>query len=558
MKSTGPLPQHAATAAFLVLTGTAIAQEPQRAERPGIPYRLWYDAKVGDAPEITVSTSSRTDARALEAAGIHELGWAYGTQIGWNAGAKYWEDQCSVKRRTVKANGQHPRDFVIAGIALDEWVPPKLPASSQWILDGLTEGRKQNPEIFIACWANYWKDEEMYDLLRNNTIDLQITQGYTRAPDRGMTDGWEPSVRELETMSQRGLIHKSILSLGQITDAPHHQDGSIWTEAELREKMFFLRDQFPDSPGIGFFGWKAVNAKKKQELVDTCNRLAAEYWPDTWLADGVYSLTPQAATGTRVGVTAGEVTISRAAYPGNPGRQQWRITKNPDGTLRIRPASDRQLALTAAEGEVVLSAAADHQEQKWRFRRVRGGYHLSPADHPDQFLGLDSTAEGTALSVGGSNDTASCLFALVPEIHAGDPIPPVYQAEEATLDGTRVGTYGWSHTGEGYVHFDAKPEPQSLTFNNARGGDTDGGRQLVIRYSLETGTATLKLKVNHEVQEIELPATGSEAVWIKRTFQILLGAGETNTIILSRIDGSACAIDAVQILPLEMAAPGKR
>src|SRR5690606_1402751 len=145
----------------------------------------------------------------------------------------------------------------------------------------------------------------------------------------------------------------------QITDAPHHQDGSVWTEAERREKMSFLRDQFPDSPGIGFFGWKAVVEQKKRELVDTCNRLAAEYWPDTWLADGVYSLTPQSATGMRASVTTGDVTIRSADYPTEDGRQQWRIAKNSDDTLRIRPAFDRKLALTAAEGKVVLRTAAD-------------------------------------------------------------------------------------------------------------------------------------------------------------------------------------------------------
>ncbi|RYD60492.1 MAG: hypothetical protein EOP83_19280, partial [Verrucomicrobiaceae bacterium] len=117
------------------------------------------------------------DPRELQAAGIHELGWAYGTQIDWKAGAKYWEDQCSVKRRTVGANDKYSRDFVIAGIALDEWVPPKLAESSQWIADGLTAGKTRHPEIFIACWANYWKDQQMYDLLSNNTMDLQITQG---------------------------------------------------------------------------------------------------------------------------------------------------------------------------------------------------------------------------------------------------------------------------------------------------------------------------------------------------------------------------------------------
>ena len=73
---------------------------------------------------MTIDASGWLDPRLAELGGKTALAWVYGLQYPYATGPEYWCDACSEKAR------YYPRQdskLIGARIAIDEWVPPKLP-----------------------------------------------------------------------------------------------------------------------------------------------------------------------------------------------------------------------------------------------------------------------------------------------------------------------------------------------------------------------------------------------------------------------------------------------
>jgi len=249
------------------------------AQRPKPPYRVWFQPRLFDRDidlykHMTVDASGWLDPRLAESMGKTGLDWVYGLQHPWAKGSRYWRDACSAESR--RRGGR----FVSAGIAIDEWVPPKVKNSPQWLAEGLRAGRKANPRVFIAVWITD-PTPPLFDLVRDGTVDLVIVEGYTHvAPGEAanLTTSWEGGLRRCDSMAKAGFIDKTIFCFGHI--APGAQrGGERLTEKWLRLRAQELKRRYPKMPGVAFFQRGETDSSDFRKLVAACDALSGELWP---------------------------------------------------------------------------------------------------------------------------------------------------------------------------------------------------------------------------------------------------------------------------------------
>lgn len=256
------------------------------ARRPKPPYRVWFQPRlfVRDIDlyaHMTIDASGWVDPRLTEAAGKTTLDWVYGPNNPYATGPESWRDACSLKQRSLPRHSDDPR-FIAAGIALDEWVPPAKAKNPDWLAEGLRAGRKANPDIFIAAWITD-PYAPLFDLVRDNTIDLLIIEGYTHAtPEspKGLTTSWQGAMRRCEMIAEADLTDRTIFSFGHIS-ARSQRDGNKLTESWLREHADQLKKRYPKMPGVAFYQHSDVrDTPAERAMVRACDRLSADLWPD--------------------------------------------------------------------------------------------------------------------------------------------------------------------------------------------------------------------------------------------------------------------------------------
>lgn len=257
------------------------APATRRAARPKPSYRVWFQpeffAREMDLyAHMTVDASGWIDPRLADLAGRTTLDWVYGPNHPSATGPDYWRDACSVAQRTRPGRGDRP-GFVTAGIAIDEWVPPALPRNVAWLCAGLREGRKANPDVFIAVWSTD-PTAELIELGRDGTVDLFIVEGYTHSVEKGLSTSWENALRRTAAFAEGGVIEKTIFSFGHITAEKSHR-GDHLQGAWLRERAGEIKRLHPAMPGVGFFEPNCPYTPEQRELVRFCDRLSAELWP---------------------------------------------------------------------------------------------------------------------------------------------------------------------------------------------------------------------------------------------------------------------------------------
>lgn len=276
----------AATAAGLGadLSGQAATAEenpsPLRARRPKPPFRVWFQPRLFERDidlyrNMTIDASGWLDPRLSEAMGKTALNWVYGPQHPWATGPDYWQEACSPKERGKRGS------FVSAGIAIDEWVPPKIPEGPKWLAEGLRAGREANPDVFVAVWSTD-PTPPLFELTREGTVDLVIVEGYTHvAPEdpANFATSWEVGMRRCQALADAGLTEKTIFSFGHIT-AGAQRKGEPLTPKWLRDKAEELKRRFPDMPGVAFFQRGEKDAPALRNLVRACDALSGELWPD--------------------------------------------------------------------------------------------------------------------------------------------------------------------------------------------------------------------------------------------------------------------------------------
>ena len=252
----------------------------QYAGRPKPPYRVWFQPRLWERDidlyrNMTIDASGWIDPRLTELAGKTTLDWVYGLNHPYAKGPDYWREVCSTAERgRPKAAPQ----FISAGIAVDEWVPPAQPSNERWLAEGLRAGRKANPDVFIAVWSTD-PTPELLELGKDGTVDLMIVEGYTHSVEPGLTTSWEGALRRTDAFVEAGLEEKTIFSFGHITDREDSGGGHLkgpW----LRERAEELKKRYPKMPGVAFFQSVDPDTPELRELVRYCDQLSGELWPD--------------------------------------------------------------------------------------------------------------------------------------------------------------------------------------------------------------------------------------------------------------------------------------
>ena len=223
---------------------------------------------------MTIDASGWLDPRLAELAGKTALDWVYGLNHPDARGPSYWRDSCSA---TARSRPREAPRLVSAGIAVDEWVPPRLPDNERWLAEGLRAGRRDDPQVFIAVWTTD-PTPTLIELGRDGTVDLLIVEGYTHSVTPGLTISWEGALRRCEVLGDAGLLDRTIFSFGHITDRANSR-GERLQAAWLRQRAEELKRRFPRMPGIAFFQTDDPETPELRELVRACDRLSGELWP---------------------------------------------------------------------------------------------------------------------------------------------------------------------------------------------------------------------------------------------------------------------------------------
>ncbi len=278
---------------FLGITGVAAfsvtrrswAQNPAqlkivRARRPQAPFRVWFQPRLFDRDmdlyaNMTVDASGWLDPRLAELTGKTTLVWAYGLNYPYEDGANYWREVATEKARSRSSADSQ---FIAAGIAVDEWVPPARPDNEQHLAAGLRAAKRADPNLFIAVWLTD-ATPALYELARDGTVDLLIIEGYTHSVEPELSTNWDTALRRCAEAKAAGVMDKTIFCFGHITDRLNVRGEHI-TAASIRQRAQQLKALYPQMPGIAFFQSTDPETPELRELVRACDRISAEMWPN--------------------------------------------------------------------------------------------------------------------------------------------------------------------------------------------------------------------------------------------------------------------------------------
>jgi hypothetical protein len=119
-------------------------------------------------------------------------------------------------------------------------------------------------------------DRTFTDLLKDNTLDLAIIEGYSFIPDVGGLT-MEGISRRCDVMKTAGLLDRTIVCLGYLSAAPDKQ-GRRMTFESLEQQVREIKRKYPEMPGITFYGFKD-DSPETLELIRKADMLAAELFP---------------------------------------------------------------------------------------------------------------------------------------------------------------------------------------------------------------------------------------------------------------------------------------
>ena len=226
---------------------------------------------------MTVDASGWLDPQLCELAGKTGLRWVYGTNHPDADGPAYWQREAAVRTRSLPRTAP---EWIAAGIAVDEWIPPKRAEVEGFVAEGLRQARRDDPEMFIAVWFTDLRPT-LAELIRDGTVDLAILEGYTHTPKRFGPEAWlawPTCLRRCEAVKEAALLEKTIFCFGHITDEPNIRGERLRPEW-LTEKAREVKERYPAMPGVAFYQSDGPDSDTLRELVRHCDALSGELWP---------------------------------------------------------------------------------------------------------------------------------------------------------------------------------------------------------------------------------------------------------------------------------------
>jgi len=548
----------AAMSMAFLLPATPSHAQTVFAKRPSIPYRLWYSADPDKLDTIHEHTTLVTsgDPRPYEDADKTGLVWCFGTNLhNPDEESAYWAQRYNTTALDFAPNSEYPYTFIGAGPGFDEWTGTSQPWNYQLMPEGMKDGKSvnYNKGIFAAVWVTSSGVPDLYEM-KDGRADLFVIEGYSH----GSGPGFAASCARLEDLVAQGMERLTIYGFG------HIEDGLGWTEAELSGCMAWLREYYPGLHGVGFFNTGANDQQAYDDLVDLCDDLSEEYWPDDMILDGHYSLVSHASNlrfmdASNYGNSNGtDVVIWSSKYPNNMTNQKWRFEHVGNDEYEIFPSYSDTMRLTVynygkSPGTPVVLWNSTTNNSRWRLTREKAGYTLSPVHAPSKNLAITSTSRGTQLTIEADADDPMQRWAVTPVVSVYEEVPPFYQAEDAALAGNAFAdSYPAGCTGGFWVNFPTTGG--TVTFHNVDGGD-GGTKTLDFRYALgDTNGRTVNLTVNGSTQAITFPPTispiSNAPSWQQAhpfMIQATLTPGTTNTVTLESTGEDGPNVDKLTI-----------
>lgn len=236
---------------------------------PKPPLVVWYQCPFPeDLKHCNVDASVGTVRGAIEqnARGITSLMWSYGPNSPYADGPGYF-----VSQWTSQAEAGY------AGTAVDEWNVPDADPKSAWCAEAMREVKRRFPEFTMAVWVTQ-PTPRLVELVRDGTIDLAIIEGYTHVVDHPeWAIGWDGLIRDrVELMKREGLLARTVVCVGMVAAGPDSLGRSM-TREELARQVEALARDYPEMPGIGFYGI-TDGSPGTRELVRWADELAGRYW----------------------------------------------------------------------------------------------------------------------------------------------------------------------------------------------------------------------------------------------------------------------------------------
>ncbi len=255
--------------------------------KPTKPYRVWYQPgtflKHPDwYKNANLFACGSIDPLLAYSKGKISLIWQYGINFPWAniRKSKYWSDGCKFK--SLIKRYENGISFLCAGRALDEWCSPKFKQAEDWACEGLRKGKKENPDVFIAVWAPGISDK-LAKLAKDGIVDLIILENYTFVPARfgkgPYTIGWKDALERCERAKKLGILNKTIVCLGHITDEPN-LDGKHITVKDINRMVRVIKNRYPQMPGIAFYQGHSRETKEAEKLIRFCDKISGQLWRD--------------------------------------------------------------------------------------------------------------------------------------------------------------------------------------------------------------------------------------------------------------------------------------
>lgn len=253
----------------------------RRSVRPKPPYRVWFQPRCFHREmslyrHMTMDASGWLDPALCELAGITGLRWVYGTNHPDADGARYWQEECSIAKRTISGN---TAQFLCPGVAIDEWVPPKRPELEEFVAQGLRAAKRADPSLFICVWYTDLRPG-LIDLIDDGTVDLAIIEGYTHTPERFGPESWlawPTCLRRCEAAAEAGILDKTIFCFGHITPEPNGKN-ELLDPRWLEERIHEIKESYPMMPGIAFYQSDSPDTPELRELIRHCDQVSGRLW----------------------------------------------------------------------------------------------------------------------------------------------------------------------------------------------------------------------------------------------------------------------------------------
>jgi hypothetical protein len=244
--------------------------------RPKPPYRLWYQPPWGPThPELyshinfVNSINSVEEARFWNERGVAVGRWAYGPQSPHTAG--------NVEYFLHEYDPELLPDWPIAAVGIDEWISAS-PENVEACAKALRRINKQWPDLFISCYVTH-PDETFKELVADGSIDLAVIEAYTHKPGYGGTHfvgdrRVSPSgyFERCRAMKEAGLLERTIVMFGHMMEGMRAGD--------LNRLMAIFHDNFPQMPGVGFYGLPHGDLEENKALIQYAERLSDIYYGD--------------------------------------------------------------------------------------------------------------------------------------------------------------------------------------------------------------------------------------------------------------------------------------